>query len=389
MSDLFYLLLRYLLFYRVKIIILSLSLALVAAIPLGLSIASSITNEHLQARAESTPLLLGAKGSKLDLVIAALYFADQELPIMTYKEIETLHESTLTNVIPIYRKYHVKGSPIIGTTPDYFTFRKLQMQDGRHFVRIGECVLGKNAAERLGVTVGDTIISSPDNVFDIAGTYPLKMDVVGVLKPSATADDNAVFADIKTSWIIEGLAHGHDKLENDPKSILKREDETLIANASLMQYSYITSENMHSFHFHGKQSAFPVNAAILLPHDHKSKTILMGRYMSDKPLQMLIEPHKVITSLIDTIFDIKNLALVILLVILAATFAIAVLVFILSIRLRRNELQTILKIGASPFRVKMLLFGEIISVLLIASVLVSISVLVMNMLGDKLIYLIL
>jgi len=389
MRDLFYLLLRYLLFYRAKIITLSLSLALVAAIPLGLSIVSSITNEHLQARAHSTPLLLGAQGSKLDLVLSTLYFSDQELPLMTYSEIETLQESTLTNVIPLYRKYRVKTSPIVGTTPEYFAFRNLQVQEGRHFVRIGECILGSDAAKRLGVSVGDTIISSPDNVFDIAGTYPLKMDVVGVLKPSATADDNAVFTDIKTSWIIEGLAHGHDKLENDPRSILKREGETLIANASLMQYSYITSENMNSFHFHGKQSAFPVNAAIVLPHDHKSKTILMGRYMSDNPLQMLIEPHKVITSLIDTIFDIKNLALFILLVILAATFAIAVLVFILSIRLRRNELQTILKIGASPFRVKMLLFGEIISVLLIASILVSISALVMNMLGDKLIYLIL
>ena len=389
MRDLFYLLLRYLLFYRAKIITLSLSLALVAAIPLGLSIVSSITNEHLQARAESTPLLLGAQGSKLDLVISALYFSDQDLPKMKYREIEILQENRLINVIPLYRKYRVKTSPIVGTTPDYLAFRKLQMQEGRHFVRIGECVLGSDAAKRLDVSVGDTIISSPDNVFDIAGTYPLKMDIVGVLKPTATADDNAVFTDIKTSWIIEGLAHGHDKLENDPKSILKREGETLIANASLMQYSYITSENMNSFHFHGKQSAFPVNAAILLPHDHKSKTILMGRYMSDKPMQMLIEPRKVITSLIDTVFDIKNLALVILLAILAATFAIAVLVFILSIRLRRNELQTILKIGASPFRVKMLLLGEIFSVLLIASLLVSISAVIIGMLGDKIIYLIL
>lgn len=389
MRDLFYLLLRYLLFYRAKIITLSLSLALVAAIPLGLSIVSSMTNEHLQARAESTPLLLGAQGSKLDLVISALYFSDQTLPLMTYREIETLQESTLTTVIPLYRKYRVKTSPIVGTTPDYLVFRKLQMQNGRHFVRIGECVLGSDAAKRLDVSVGDTIISSPDNVFDIAGTYPLKMDIVGVLQPSATADDNAVFTDIKTSWIIEGLAHGHDKLENDPKSILKREGETLIANASLMQYSYITSENMNSFHFHGKQSAFPVNAAILLPHDHKSKTILMGRYMSDQPMQMLIEPRKVITSLIDTVFDIKNLALVILLAILAATFAIAILVFVLSIRLRRNELQTILKIGASPFRVKMLLLGEIFSVLFIASLLVSISAVIIGMLGDKIIYLIL
>ncbi len=385
MRDLFYLLLHYLWFYRTKIATLSISLALVAAIPLGLSLVSSVTNAHLQARAQSTPLLLGAQGSKLDLVIGSLYFSDQELPLMTYGETEALRESALAEVVPLYRKYRVKQSPIVGTTLDYLAFRELKMKTGRSFVRIGECVLGSDAAKRLGVTVGDTIISSPDNVFDIAGTYPLKMDVVGILEATVTADDNAVFTDIKTSWIIEGLAHGHDKLENKPQAILKREGETLIANASLLQYNYITSENITSFHFHGDNAAFPLNAAIILPHDHKSKTILMGRYL-DHPLQILIEPHKVISSLIETIFDVRDLALAVLSMILAATFAIAVLVFILSIRLRRNELQTILKIGASPFRVKMLLFGEIFSVIFLASILVFISVLVLQTFADQIIY---
>ena len=386
MSDLFHLLSRYLWFYRAKIATLSFSLALVIAIPLGLSIISTTTNEHLQARAHDTPLLLGAKGSELDLVIQSLYFANQELPAIEFQEVSKLRKSDLTKVIPLYRKYRVKSSPIVGTTSDYFHFRKLSMKEGRIFVRIGECVLGSDAAKDLGVKVGDTIISSPENVFDIAGTYPLKMDVVGILETTATADDNAVFTDLKTTWIIEGLAHGHDKLEKTPNAILKREGQTLIANASLKQFNYITPDTINSFHFHGDSADFPINAIIVLPHEHKSKTILLGRYMSSHPQHMLIEPRKVIENLMDTLFDIKNLALTVLLMILIATFAIAVLVFTLSIRLRKSEINTMLRMGASPLRVKMLLFGEIIVVMCISLLLVLSSALVINAFGDKIIY---
>ena len=56
---------------------------------------------------------------------------------------------------------------------------------------LGECVLGSEVAEILGTEVGGTVISSPESVFDLAGTYPLKMEVVGVLAPSFTADDEA------------------------------------------------------------------------------------------------------------------------------------------------------------------------------------------------------
>ncbi len=48
-------------------------------------------------------------------------------------------------------------------------------------------------------------MSSPESVFDITGVYPLKMNVVGILQPTGTPDDDAVFVDVKTAWVIGGL----------------------------------------------------------------------------------------------------------------------------------------------------------------------------------------
>ena len=64
--------------------------------------------------------------------------------------------------------------------------------------------------------VGGHVVSSPESVFDLAGVYPLKMAVVGVLAPTHTPDDDAVFVDVKTAWVIAGLAHGFDLVLANP-----------------------------------------------------------------------------------------------------------------------------------------------------------------------------
>ena len=57
----------------------------------------------------------------------------------------------------------------------------------------------------MALKAGDSLVSSPESLFDLAGVYPLKMYVAGVLNKSHTSDDLAVFVDLKTTWVIQGL----------------------------------------------------------------------------------------------------------------------------------------------------------------------------------------
>ena len=92
-------------------------------------------------------------------------------------------------------RQRARGFPIVGTTLDYFAFRQLQIRHGTTLIRLGDCVLGAGVARKLGLEPGDRLLSDPENVFDIAGAYPLNMRVVGVLDDSHAPDDNAVFVD--------------------------------------------------------------------------------------------------------------------------------------------------------------------------------------------------
>ena len=126
----------------------------------------------------------------------------------------------------------------MGTTLGYFEFRGHRIAAGGQMTMMGQCVVGSEAARALGVAPGGYVLSSPENVFDLAGVYPLKMKVAGVLEPTHTPDDVAIFVDVKTAWVLEGLCHGHQDLTKPEAAagVLRREGKKVIANRSVRQY---------------------------------------------------------------------------------------------------------------------------------------------------------
>jgi putative ABC transport system permease protein len=362
-----YLAWRYILFHRWKSAILVAAVTLVLYLPLGLQLVVERTATDITARADATPLVLGSRGSPLELVLNSLYFSSDTPRALRHAEVDALRRSQLAQPIPLYVRFHSQGVPIVGTTLDYFEFRNLQLARGRQMVTLGEAVLGARAAQALGVDLGGSVLSSPESVFDIAGVYPLKMPVVGVLAPRYNQDDHAIFVDLRTAWIIEGLGHGHQDLNTREAAgaVLKTEGDRIVANASLVQYNEITPENIDSFHFHGDTDALPLTAILPAPADAKSRVLIQGRYQSHETLQMLA-PRTVIDQLLDTVFAVQRYVLVAMGMVAAATAAVVLLVFLLSWRARRGEQMTLLRLGGSRAAITSLMLAEVVVVALLA-----------------------
>ncbi len=351
----------------------ALSLALPSAIYLGVREA----NRTLLARAGSTPLILGAAGSPLELVFNALYFSKPDIAQLSRADLDTIRESGFARVIPLHVHFQARGFRIAGTSLDYFRHHGLETADGRLMTRLGDCVLGHEVARELGLRTGDSIVSTPSQLFDLAGVYPLKMRITGVLAPSGSADDRAVFCDVKTAWVIAGISHGHEDAAGSER-VLERTDQHVTMNASVREYQEITDENIDSFHVHGTPDELPLTSAIVIPFDQRSETILLGRYLERDDGLQLIRPSAVMKELFDTVFRVRNLVLAALLLIGAAAAAIAILVFSLSNRLRHQEFVHLRDLGASPGSVRFLLAFEagftLLSAALLAGLLIAASV---------------
>jgi putative ABC transport system permease protein len=369
-TDVLHLAWQYLLRHRGKTLILIVSLTLIAYLPSGLRILVDRSARQLTARAEATPLLVGAKGSAVELVLNSLYFESETPELTTYADAERVADSGLALAVPLYVRFRVRDVPIVGTSLDYFEFRGLEPASGRLMATLGECVLGARAAERLEVGPGDAIVSSPETVFDLAGVYPLRMRVAGVLEPTETPDDLAVFVDVKTAWVIQGLGHGHqDMAAPGATGVLSRTDTTVTANASVVQYNEITEDNLDSFHFHGSAGGYPLSAVLAVPHDDKSRVILMGRYENPDDRSQIVEPAGIMDDLLGTVLTVRNYVVAAVALVGLSTLATAVLVFMLSLRIRRREIETMLKIGGSGRRIAAVLATEVVVVLLIAGAL--------------------
>lgn len=368
--DSLYIAWRYVRYYRIKTIVLVCCITLITFLPFSLQVLLNESERQLLSRAVTTPLLLGAKGSALDLVMSTLYYADEAPEFITMEAVDRIIDSDLAAPIPMYVRFKARGHPVVGTTFDYFDFRGLNIDNGRAPAVLGECALGAKAAETLNLKVGDSLVTSPETLFDLAGVYPLKMKIVGIFGKNHTADDLAVFVDVKTAWVIQGLGHGHLDVTKtiDPTLVLDRTDSNVAATAKLYHYTEITNENINSFHFHGDTSGFPISAVIVAPYDDKSSAILRGRFLAKRESLQILKPEEVVDSLLENIFRIKNVLDAVIMVVSMATILAVILVFTLSLRLRQKEIQTIFKMGCSRLTVVKLVTAEILIVVIASAV---------------------
>lgn len=370
MLDSLYIAWKYISFSKIKTATLVACIALISFLPISLQLLLDESERQLMSRAVSTPLIVGAKGSALDLVMNTIYFGDEVPELISMEASNRVMATDLALPIPVYVRFRARANPIVGTTLDYFQFRGLKISEGRQLALLGDSVLGAEVAEKLGIKPGDSLVSSPETLFDLAGVYPLKMKVVGILEKSYTSDDLAVFTDLKTTWIIQGLGHGHEDVTKikDRTLILKRTETNVAATAKLFNYAEITDRNIDAFHFHGDLSSYPITAVISVPHDTKSGTILRGRYLSGEETRQIVRPDDVIAGLLQNIFRIKNVLDAVISVVVLATILAIVLVFALSLRLRQREIKTIFKLGCRRATIARLLMAEIFIIALISAI---------------------
>ena len=177
----------------------------------------------------------------------ALYFRNSEQTTVEYKYLEAVQKYAQT--APIFIQYTAQSLTICSTSTDYFTLAKLEVDKGAMITKMGDCLLGSEAAKKLNLEVGDSLVSDPDNIFNPAGSIPVKLTVKGILKNSNSPDDGVIFTSLKTGWTMHGLGHAH------PEDV----EEPSLATS----YIEFTDETMKTFHFHGEMDDYPLTAMLI------------------------------------------------------------------------------------------------------------------------------
>ena len=296
MRSVLLLTLRYLRFNKIKTAILVFSIAVAVFLPLAVNLLVRDYQRNLLARAEATPLVAGAPGSRLDLVLHALYFRGTPAHDLAMSDLDAINASGLALGLPVLNKYTAGSKPIVGTSLEYFDFRGLHVAQGAGLTRLGDCLLGAAAAETLGLRPGETLMSDPENVLDLAGSYPINMRVDGHPRGQRHGRRRGGVRRYQ-----DRLAHhghharpsgcGHRRSEPAVRAATPTTSRPARPCCPIRKSRPRTSA---SFHMHGDPATFPVGAVVVVPHDEKSAAILRGRYQDPKATVQLLVPQDVV-----------------------------------------------------------------------------------------------
>jgi putative ABC transport system permease protein len=199
-----------------------------------------------------------------------------------------------------------------------------------------------------------------------------RLEFVCLFATTETPDDEAIFVDLKTTWIIEGLGHGHTKGAKHGSS-------------EAASYTDITEENVSSFHFHGDKDKFPITAIIVVPASQKAETLLMGQYLSPEDTAQVARPRDVMDGLLAKVLMVRSYIIAIISVVSLVTLLTISLVIALSIRLRREEIATMTKMGCSRFTIASVLGSQILIIIAISAVFAALLILITDAYGPELV----
>jgi putative ABC transport system permease protein len=208
-------------------------------------------------------LVVGAKGSPLQMILCSMYHIDNPTGNISIKQatplLRDLHP-LIKKAIPLSLGDNYKSFRIVGTNHDLVELYNGKLKEGNLWSADFEVTIGRSVADDTGLKLGDTFVSSHGfNEDDDMAHDHSSFKVVGILEGTGSVLDQLILTNTATIWLV----HEH-------------EEETGEEAAG----------QTHESHDHGDQSHDNSNAD-LLNHPEQEITSVLIQYKSRTNFQAL------------------------------------------------------------------------------------------------------
>ncbi|WP_299520331.1 FtsX-like permease family protein [Winogradskyella sp.] len=168
-------------------------------------------DEQLNKNIAPFDMVVGAKGSPLQLVLSSVLHIDNPTGNIKLKETEIIRNHPFVKTaIPISYGDNYKGYRILGTEPEYLNYYNAELAEGEMYDKSFEVVVGYNVSKTLKLKIGDSFVGSHGLVAsedDVHDEFPYT--ITGVLKQTGTVVDQLLVTKQESVW--ESHNHeGHD-----------------------------------------------------------------------------------------------------------------------------------------------------------------------------------
>ena len=168
-------------------------------------------------------MVLGAKGSPLQLILSSIYQIDSPVGNIPLDEAERLTRNPMVKTaIPLSMGDNYRSFRIVGTNQKYLDHFGATIGQGRLFAKDLEVVIGPRVAAGAGLHVGDTFSGSHGLDQEGEEHAESKYTVVGVLTATNTVTDQLILTPLSSVWAIH---EHHDEGEGEHETGAQEEHE--------------------------------------------------------------------------------------------------------------------------------------------------------------------
>jgi len=186
-------------------------LALGVATVVVLLLASRQIESRMLRDAQGIDLVVGAKGSPMQLVLSAVFHIDVPAGNIPLDEANKLSgHRAVKKAIPMALGDSYKSYRIVGTNHDYPAHYGARIAAGGLWETPMQAVLGAETARATGLGVGAKFAGAHGMGGEGEAHEDAPYEVVGVLAPTGTVIDRLVLTDMKSVWAVHGTENEKD-----------------------------------------------------------------------------------------------------------------------------------------------------------------------------------
>ncbi len=207
----------------------SLSVILLASSLMIISLAF-LTAEQLEEKfnknANQIDLVVGAKGSRLQLVLCNVFHMDHPTGNVLMKDVEFLSKHPFVKwAIPVSLGDNYKSYRIVGTDTSFIKdLYHVPLEKGHLYCNSLEIVAGSTVAENLNLEIGSTFQGSHGIGESLHDHGDFNYKVVGILEATGDVIDQLLLTPLKSVWDVHPKEHSKGSFELKEKSTDNHEE---------------------------------------------------------------------------------------------------------------------------------------------------------------------
>ncbi|MET3129669.1 putative ABC transport system permease protein [Arcicella rosea] len=326
-----------------SILLMALGIAIISL----LLLAGKQLEEKFTRNVAGIDMVVGAKGSPLQLILASIYQIDAPTGNISLDEANRLTRNPLVkSAIPLSMGDSYQGYRIVGTNEKYLQHFEAEYEAGKVFSGAMEMVVGSKVAKNLELKVGDSFASQ--HGYDQEGDVheEKKFKVVGILKNTNSVLDQLMVTPLESVWAVHD-SHHEEEAGKGANALKLLEEET----------------SMDEEHHHEEEAK--EITSMLIKFRNPAMGMMMARSINQNTTMQTASPAIEINRLFALMgFGIDTLKIIALVIIIVSGLSVFVSLYN-SLKERKYEMALMLSMGASRTKLFFLLLleGLIISII--------------------------